>query len=80
LAHNHLLLGIQQFRELFGGDEALLDQDLAEIGLTVPTPLLFRCLGELVHRDHLIVNREAAEERNPLIGHGASVSAGRRSR
>jgi hypothetical protein len=72
LARNHLPLGIQQLFELFGCDETLFDQDFTKAGSVVPAPLLFRCLGELVHRNHFVVNRKAAEERDPLIGHGES--------
>jgi hypothetical protein len=78
LASNHLLLGVHQLLELFRGDETLFDQDTSEVGAIVPAPLLVRRLGELIHRNQSIVNREAAEERAPLTGHGESVSAKRR--
>jgi hypothetical protein len=78
LARNHLPLGIHQLLELFGGDETLFDQDIAKVGAIASAPLLVRCLGELIHRNQSIVNREAAEKRAPLIGHGEWVSAGRR--
>jgi hypothetical protein len=80
LASDHLPLGFRQLLELFGSDETLFDQDIAEVGVIVPAPLLVRCLGELIHRNHSIVNRKAAEERAPLIGHGERVSVGRRRR
>jgi hypothetical protein len=78
LARNHLPLGVHQLLELFGGDETLFDQNLAEAGAIVPAPLLVRCLGELIHRNQSIVNREAAEERALLTGHRESVSVKRR--
>ena len=78
LASDHLPLGVHQFLELFGCDETLFDQDFTEVGAIVPAPLLVRCLGELIHRNHSIVNREAAEERAALIGHCEWVSVGRR--
>jgi hypothetical protein len=80
LASDHLPLGVHQLLKLFGGDEALFDQKLPDVGAIVPAPLLVRCLGELIHRNHSIVDREAAEKRDPLIGHGERVSVGRRRR
>jgi hypothetical protein len=43
---------------------------MTEAGTIVPAPLLIRRLGELLHRNHSIVNREAAEDRDRLTRHG----------
>jgi hypothetical protein len=61
LLGQHLLLGREQLHPLGLADEALLDQDVRQVA-GIASPLQPRGMGELLHRDHLEVDRDPSQE------------------
>ena len=77
LLRDHLRLRLHQLRELLLGQEALLDQDVAQALGRVALGLLAGRLGELLERDHLQVDGETPQERRTRrLRHGLALIGG----
>ena len=70
-----LFLGLEQLGEVFAGDEAVFDQDVADAS-RIPAGLAAGDLRELIHRDHLEVDGQSPQQRNrSSVAHQRALSA-----